>query len=426
MSCAESLVVLGCGAIGLPLAVAFACRGHVVEGIDIDSERIGRLEAGKVETTERELEEALHAQRTRGRVRFASALTPSEFPRVYVMAVPTPVDTAHRWIRKCFDEAFESIAACAKQNDLLIVRSTVPIGTSRRLAMAAADRALILRVAACPDRSLAGQCFRDQFSVPTIVGGVTPEAGQAAADVFKVLGSVYQVNSSESAEALKLFSNVQRDITFAISNYFATLCEELNLDLGHIIEVGSRSYPRFYLARPGPVGGPCLSKDTYLLAESVGRYEETGLAMTARTVNVSLLNYAIGLSRNYVQQIGAASAVLVVLGLAFKGEPPTQDQRESFGIKLAESLRHELPHVELRAWDPLSADNTRECLRCVIAGAAVIVLANDHPYLRALDLREAASLMRRGGLILDMCAVPRHVEDLPNDVAFHSFGKGSA
>lgn len=265
----DSVVVVGCGAIGLPLAVAFATRGLDVLGVDIDAERVAALSAGRLNVTEADLSEALWRSTTLGRLRFAMSVTPDQQPRAYVLTVPTPVDAHGRPVMASLQAACDAAVACARDHDLLVIRATVPVGTTRRITRAIAARGRTLGVACCPDRSVAGHSFREQFSVPHVVGGIDAAATQAASRLFRRLGQVNEVSTPEAAEAVKLFCNVQRDVTFAIANHFALVSEALGLDIAEIERAASADYPRFRLSRPGPVGGPCLPKNAWLLDHSI-------------------------------------------------------------------------------------------------------------------------------------------------------------
>lgn len=114
-----------------------------------------------------------------------------------------------------------------------------------------------------------------------------------------------------------------------------------------------------------------------------------------------------------------------MLGLAFKGEPATSDQRGSFGIALAERLREKLPDATIRAWDPISVNETAS-LDQTLSGADIAVIANDHEAFRQLDLRATAALLRSGGMIYDACGACGAARDsLPNRVTLRCFGNAS-
>ena len=131
---------------------------------------------------------------------------------------------------------------------------------------------------------------------------------------------------------VKLFCNVQRDVTFALANHFALISEALGLDIAEIEHAATAAYPRFHLSRPGPVGGPCLPKDTLLLDLSVdGRHNSPALALTARQVNLFVLDHVLVAIADHLAETAPANPVIAVLGLAFKGDPPTRTRAAGSG-----------------------------------------------------------------------------------------------
>jgi UDP-N-acetyl-D-mannosaminuronic acid dehydrogenase len=414
------IVVVGCGAIGLPLATAFAARGCDVLGVDMDAARLAALRAGRIGLLDEGLGDAFATAIGAGRLTFADAIAATDRPRAYVLAVPTSVDPDGKPMLANVDAAADASIRVARDGDLLLVRATVPVGTTRRLAGSAAARGRKLRLAACPDRSVAGRCFLEQFSVPHIVGGMDADATRAAAALLARLGSTVAVSSPEVAEAAKLFANVQRDVTFALANQLALASEQLGLDFDEIARAAGEGYARFALARPGPVGGPCLTKDSALLAHSL-RAESFGLARASRALNESLLDHVAEAVARHVSAL--PRPVIAVLGLAFKGDPPTADRRGSFGVALAERLRADLAHAALRLGEPTSDAAPERDLDRAIAGADVVVIANDHPLIRALDPPALARSLCGGALIYDACcALAPVTQALPNAVTLRRIG----
>jgi len=373
-----SVVVLGCGGVGLPLAVALACRGHLVLGVDIDAARVRDLSLGRCPLVDDGLDVALKGALVRGAVAFAGEVKPADHNRAFIIAVPTPASAKSGFDHGPLDAATAMVAAVARDGDLVCVRSTVPIGATRRLASACG--ALKLRWAACPDRSVAGRAFAEQFETPHLVGSLDVAAGDSATELLHRLAPVVRVPNPETAEAIKLFTNVSRDVTFALANQFALICEAAGIDVSHVRAAGSQGYARFELARPGPVGGPCLSKDLHVLeaSESVAGLD-LGLLVAARAVNESL---APRVARDILGRLPGEQGPVAVLGMAFKGVPATDDQRGGFGRTLARALRSARPDLEIRTWDPVETPDHR-ARDAAIQDAAVVVLANDHPALAA-------------------------------------------
>jgi UDP-N-acetyl-D-mannosaminuronic acid dehydrogenase len=422
----DSVVVIGCGTIGLPLCVAFATRNLEVLGVDIDAERISALQSGRLEVAETRLAEALGQSIALGRLRFTTSCARASHRRAFILAVPTPADDQGVPVLTSLRAATEAVLACAQDNDLLVIRSTVPIGTTHGIARDIAGRNPTIMVACCPDRSISGQSFLEQFSVPHIIGGQKPVATRTASQLFQILGKVIEVGTPETAEAIKLFCNVQRDITFALANHFALISDALGLDIAEIEKAATIGYPRFRLSRPGPVGGPCLTKDAFLLDHSIiGQQVSPALTLTARQVNASLLDHAASAVADHLTVATTANPVIAVLGLAFKGTPPMMDTRSSFGCSIAERLQVQWPHAVVRTWEP--GANGDSPIESVVFGADVVILANEHPLIKGLDIAAAAKTMRAGGMIYDACGgLDRARQIPPNGVRLRIFGRGSA
>ncbi len=405
---------MGCGAIGLPLALALADRGRTVVGVEADPRRAADLKAARLPADPERLD--LRLQDVAGRLQFTDIIPRTRAPRAFVVAVPTPVDEAGRFRDLDLSSAVQSIVARAKDGDLVIVRSTVPIGATRQLA-ASHDPGGRLLWAACPDRSFAGRAFADQLRIPHIVGGLTEPAAAAASEVFEGLCEVIRVCSPEAAEAAKLFLNVERDVRFAVANQFALICERTGVDFSEVRRAASL-HCDFALPRPGPVGGPCLGKDTHLLLSSANVSGTGEMLAMARALNA-------GLARGLAEQILAELAErqlqrrVAILGLAFKGAPPVTNRAGSFAVALGEALTALDPGIAIGFWDPV-ADPLAE-KPAVLADAAVVVLANEHPDLA--DLRDVRRWCPTA-VVHDMCGVTLGHE-IPPGVEVRIFGDGA-
>ncbi len=416
----DQIVIVGCGTVGIALTAAFLTRGFQVLGIDSDPERLAALSRGAA-GEEIALTDALQKAIVEGRVEFGQTLHSSSGRRAYVIAVPTPVDAASAPVTSNVDEAFAAIADSARASELVVVRSTVPIGTTRRLGASAPG----LRVASCPDRCAGGASLAEQFSVPHIIGGLDPFAAALASALFSRLGEVVTLGSPEAAEAAKLFCNVQRDTLFAIANQFALIAESLGLDFDEIRTAAGHAYPRFLATRARPVGGPCLPKDVHILAAIPGGRALAGLSLAGRELNHSLLDLIMeNILAHLSRMESKGPATVAILGLGFKAG--TTDRRGSFGLALGERLQSRRPDILIRTFEPADVDDYRSSVRSTVAGTAVAVLANDHPAFAAVPLTALADELKAGGMIYDLCGTtgPAPLR-LPRGVVVRVFGRGS-
>lgn len=415
------IVVVGCGAVGLPLALAFAARGRRTLGVESDPARLDRLTAAAIAEDPERLDTKLGALSAEGRIGFSARPARGDGAGrcAFVIAVPTPAHADGRFDDRALATAVQAGVAAAAPGDLIAIRSTVPIGTTRALA-ARHDPQGRLLWASCPDRSFAGRAFADQLAVPHLVGGLTPEAAEAAADLFALLGRVLGVSTPEAAEATKLFANVQRDLRFAIANAFAEVCEAAGVDLSEVRRAGADGFA-FDVARPGPVGGPCLGKDALLLAASRGLdATPPQLVLAGRAQNA-------GLAKRTAERIladlgpGAAGEAprIAILGLAFKGAPPVRSREGGFADALAAELRGLRPQADLHLWDPVADPSAGRA--AALWGASAVVLANDHPALADLAaVAEAAP----GARVYDMCGLTLG-RPVPAGLSVRVFGEGT-
>jgi nucleotide sugar dehydrogenase len=233
--------------------------------------------------------------------------------------------------------------------------------------------------------------------------------------LFSVLGEVRPVASPETAEALKLFANVQRDTAFALANQFALICEDVGVDFAELREAGAAGLPHFTMARPGPVGGPCLSKDVFLLLQPASGQEfGAELLLAARAVNARLVGRFSAAIR--ADLAAAGGGTVAILGLAFKGRPPVSDRADSFGVALqAELIAAE---ISVKTWDPVS--DPPEARASAIEGADVVVLANDHHAL--VDISDIAR-ESPGCVVYDICGTADRRS--ASDLVLRVFGDGA-
>lgn len=426
-------IVIGCGTIGAAIGVALASKGMHIGLYDRDPRRRAALSGAASAFAEPDMAQAMREATAAKRLRVLDVLRPRRLSAHYVVCTPTPVDEVGEFDPRALEAAIGEILDVAQSNDAIFIRSTVPIGATRRLAEQANVRGLDLRFASTIDRSIEGRSFADQFSVPQIIGGVDERAAARAAALFAPLGQVIDLGSAEAAEAAKLFSNAWRATLFAASNAMAMACKSHGLDLHAILAGANQDYPRFSPPRPGPVGGPCLLKDVVLLASSVPE--------DAATLLRGVINSKSLLMRRVIEAFNAhlagrrGSLRIALAGVAFKGRPPVDDARGSVALALASDLRARWPEALILGVD--AAMRARqieetglfpaETLQDAAVGADLVVFCNDHSAFAQVDLAELARVMARGGLIYDLHGVtPSFCPALPNDVRRHILGRGGS
>jgi UDP-N-acetyl-D-mannosaminuronic acid dehydrogenase len=370
-------IVGGCGHVGLPLGMAFARAGCPVDLIDTSAERVAQVNRGRMPFQEEGADALLPVLVQSGRLRADTQLAAVATASAVIVTIGTPVDEYHDPSVRRFDRAIDPVLSALRPGQLLVLRSTVFPGTTRRLG-----RRLVqmgrggVDLAFCPERIIQGASLEELEHLPQLVGGTTARAAERAAELFRrICRKVIPLEPIE-AELAKLFCNAYRYINFAIANQFSMLAEQHGADFGRIHQAMRQDYPRVHaLARPGFAAGPCLVKDTLQL----GAFNRDSfvLGQAAIQVNEGLPGVLVQrLKRSYP----LADMTVGILGMAFK--PNNDDPRDSLSYKLRKVLQVECRHV--LCTDPYVPDPELRPVEEVLAQADLIVVGTPHDCYRGL------------------------------------------
>jgi UDP-N-acetyl-D-mannosaminuronic acid dehydrogenase len=391
------------GYVGITLTAALATKGYVVHGVDVSPTVLDSLSRGRPHIFEPGIEEVFAEYS--GKSIFVAPTLPSSGVDVVVLCVSTPVDDQTRQPNLTnLARAAEMVAEACGPETLVVVRSTVPVGTSRRVVLpwlrAAWDR---VKLVMAPERTIQGQALRELIELPQVVGGLDEESLAAGQKFFGGLSrQIVPVSSLEAAELVKLSNNCHTDLIYSFGNEIALIAEQHGLDPLEVIRATNVDYPRPDLAKPGYVGGGCLSKDPYIMIESSSA-REPFLIRKARELNEYLPVHVAGRVVDLIRATRGRTegARLSVLGWAYKGWPATDDMR---GTPIASMMPvFQAAGIEVLGHDPMV---TSEVIRAY-GGAPVsldkalteadgILVVNDHPDYRAIEIGSALDDSRAG------------------------------
>jgi len=428
------IAVVGLGYVGLTLSVALAKKGVTVLGYDREPRVVGALQTGRPHLYEPGVAEELPAL-LEERLRVVPEL-PREPVDGAVLCVSTPVDPVTREpVLEPLRDAARAVAAAFDSDTLVVVRSTVPVGASRAVVLpelvARWGRA---RLAFCPERTIQGQALRELEELPQIVGGLDGPSRDAAAALFRRLTPrIVPVSSLEAAEMVKLINNCHTDLIYSYGNEVALMAERFGLDPLELIRAANLEYPRPDLARPGFVGGGCLSKDPYILIESARAVgHEPWLVPRSRALNEHLPRHV---ARRFLELLretrgGLEGGRVLLLGFAYKGWPPTDDMRGAPVLPMLDVLRG--AGLALRGHDFLVAREvlaglgvTPASLSEGFAGADGILVITDHPEYAKLDLPALLASLRKPALVYDCWRVlDQEAVRAAGEVRYASIGYG--
>lgn len=352
----DQLVVVGLGYVGLTLALAAASAGMSVLGIDSDRQKIFSLKNKKSYISEPGIENLLDELVETNfypRESFTEMLRSPGQSWNFILSVPTPLTSNHSLETSFIMQAIDDLLPHFQIGDSVIMRSTVPIGTTREVATYIENKlgwsvGTDFYAISAPERTVEGNALYELRELPQILGGVTLNCAQHGFDLFqKMSNRLVPVSTTEVSETIKIASNAYRDYSFGFANYLTKVAQSYNLDVNEIVDNANFGYVRNSIPLPSPgVGGPCLSKDPYLLA-GLNSEKLSSPIYAARKVNESMTEYVFKHLAERIPEL--LSLETLMIGLAFKGTPETNDTRNSPSLDLARLFSEQ--GKQILGWD---------------------------------------------------------------------------
>jgi UDP-N-acetyl-D-mannosaminuronic acid dehydrogenase len=366
----DVVVVGGAGHVGLPLAIAFASAGLKVCIYDINEKSVATVLGGDLPFREDGAQVMLR------RALDAGNLTATMDDRVMgqgenvVVVIGTPVD-------EHLNPDPHAVPRDLRAGQLVILRSTVYPGVTRRVEKLLADDGVQVDVAFCPERIAEGRAMEELFSLPQIVAARTPEVRARAGTLFRNLTPSIVELQPEEAELAKLFTNTWRYIKFAAANQFYVMANDHGLDFDVIRGALALDYPRAAdMPGAGFAAGPCLFKDTMQLAAFMDN--SFVLGHSAMLVNEGLPLYLV--SRLEAKH-DLSGLTVGILGMAFKGD--SDDIRSSLSYKLKKILEFRAERV--LCTDPyVTVDQSLHSLEDVLTLSDVLIIGAPHEEYRSI------------------------------------------
>ena len=339
---ATPIAVVGLGYVGLPLAVELGKQFDTV-GFDINEARVAELRSGRDSTLE--VEPELLAEATR--LAFTSELDGIKDCNVYIVTVPTPIDSAKRPDLTPLRKASEALGKVLKRGDTVIYESTVYPGCTEEVCVPILEQVSGLKFnedffcGYSPERINPGDKEHRVTTILKVTSGSTPEAADFVDALYRsiIVAGTHKASSIKVAEAAKVIENTQRDLNIALVNDLAMLFNKLDIDTLEVLEAAGTKW-NFLPFRPGLVGGHCISVDPYYLthkAQEVGHHPDVILA--GRRTNDGMGEYVANqvirlMVRKGINPVGSR---ILVMGLAFKENCP--DLRNTRVVDIIEALK---------------------------------------------------------------------------------------
>jgi UDP-N-acetyl-D-galactosamine dehydrogenase len=404
------VAVVGLGYVGLPLAVEFGTRSYTI-GFDLSEAKIAaycRFGDPTGEVSSAQLRAATHLNCTTDE----AALAKADF---IIVAVPTPVDEAHRPDLRPLIHSSESVGRHMKRGAIVIFESTVYPGATEEVCVPVLERVSGLKwkedfnVGYSPERINPGDKSRTLTKIVKLVAGDTPETRTKVQQLYSefITAGVCPASSIRVAEAAKVIENTQRDLNIALVNELSLIFNRMGIDTLEVLEAAGTKW-NFLPFRPGLVGGHCIGVDPYYLthkAEMLGYQPQVILA--GRRINDSMGKYVA--EQTVKRMIASGHAVkdadIIVLGMTFKEDCP--DLRNSKVIDVIRELQSF--GLKVHVHDPIADDE--ECQREYgvsltewgrLPQAAAIVAAVAHRQYKEMGVTTLLGKLQRGGVFADV------------------------
>ena len=321
---------MGLGYIGLPTAIIAAKNGIKVIGCDINQKVVDMTNKGILHIVEPNLEKYLKEVVTNKSLK---AVTKPETSDVYLIVVPTPFKGNHEPDISYVQSATEMVIPLLKENDLFIIESTSPVGTTELMTKLIFQKRPELKnkiyIAYCPERVLPGNVIYELEHNDRVIGGINAQSTEKAIFFYSkfVKGMLHKTNA-KTAEMCKLTENSSRDVQIAFANELSIICEKAGINVWELISLANK-HPRVNILNPGcGVGGHCIAVDPYFITADFPI--ESQLIAKAREIN----NYKAFWCAERIQNEALKFELqnnrkpkIALMGLAFK--PNIDDLRES-------------------------------------------------------------------------------------------------
>lgn len=337
--------VIGLGYVGLSLAVELAKAGFTVRGIDVDLERVTRLNRGQSYLVD-VATETLAPLVAAGHLTATTAFDEVGQADTLIICVPTPLRKSKEPDISFIVTALDSLLPHLHRGQLLVLESTTFPGTTEEVVQPRLEAAGLvvgtdIFLAFSPERVDPGNRKFTTANIPKVVGGVTRSCTELASDLYRhVTVSVFEASSPRVAETAKLLENTFRSVNIALANELAFACRKIGVDPWEVIEAAATKPFGFMPFYPGPgIGGHCIPVDPLYLSWKVRLtgYEAQFIAL-ADQVNRAMPEHVVNLVANALNDCGRAvrGASILVLGVTYKAD--VNDVRESPALEIIEHL----------------------------------------------------------------------------------------
>lgn len=373
----ETICVLGLGYIGLPTACFLASSGYQVIGVDKKREKVKLLKKSRLPFSEPGLNKLF--KKARKNLEFSLKPKPAD---IFLICVPTPITKNKKVDLKYVIQAAKDINKVIRNENLVIIESTVPPGTGEKivLPLLKGKKYFDVYLSHAPERAIPGKTLLEMVNNNRIIGGIDEHSVFLTKEIYSsfVKGKLY-LTDINTAEFVKIIENSSRDLNIAFANELAKLCDGLKINVWEARKLAN-FHPRVNILSPGAgVGGHCLSVDPWFLVR--GGIAGTKMIKTSRLINDSMPYYVIESVSKLLK--GIKNPKITILGVAYKAN--VDDWRETPALKVIEIMKKNKWQFQIH--DPYVKDFSYEIERNfqkAVKSSDCLLLLTDHNFYKQL------------------------------------------
>ncbi len=432
------VTVVGCGRMGLPTACLFSDAGFHVICLDTDAYIVSQINKGVCPFAEPGLEDLLKKNLGEGRIKAVTDLKEAIPPsHIIIFTLNVPLDKSKKPDYSSLEEPCRNVGLHLKPGTLVIVESTLSPSVTETLVKTVLESSSGLKagiefgLAYSPIRARVGRAIKDMMTYSRVVAGIDRQSLIAAKAILKTItkGELIEVDDIKTAEAVKLFENIYRDVNIALANDLAKFCEKAGIDYMKARKAAN-TQPYCHLLRPGIVSGH-IPKDPYLLiteAENLG--VKLNLTSTARRVNEDVLRRACDLVKDALLscQKPFKRSRIAVIGVSFR--PNVKEARGSLvsdlvGLLIKRGAKVVVfdPYYSFKELKNLGYPAERNLAK-TIEGADCLLITVGHKRFKHLNLKKISVMMKKPAAVVDLAQIVNPAKAEKEGFIYRGLGRG--
>ncbi len=399
----KRVCIIGLGYIGLPTATLLASKNIKVNGIDINDQIVKSVNMGESHFYEPDLQDLMKKCVSS---KLLIAYNKPVISDIYLIVVPTPFKHNNVPDISYIIDSINSIISILKSDDLIIIESTSPVGTTEKIKSLIYNQRPDLEeelfIAYCPERVLPGNIIFELQHNDRVIGGIDEKSADKAVEFYKIfVDSTLHKTDAKTAEMCKLVENSSRDVQIAFANELSMICEKAGINIWELISLANK-HPRVNILNPGcGVGGHCIAVDPYFIVHDFPN--ESKLIKSARDINNFKPEWCVEkIEKKIIDFLKEKKTKpkLALLGLSFK--PNVDDLRESPAKYIVSKLINNKNILDFYISEPniKSFENIKLFdYKTSVESADIIVILVDHKEFKDIKIDNSKLLLDFSGTL---------------------------